>query len=130
MRSFRTQPTLVAHDAKDAVGDAVTLDGVANAGLGVDGTVGRAQPTAAEGFARVFGRDGLVRLARRAAQVENELMRRRQSSLPVAWQARSLISDIPTKAPPIGFAHPFYPSLSVGLPLAVAVHQVLICTRK
>ena len=39
----------------------MALDRVAGAGLGVDGAVGPAQPTAAEGFARVLGRDGLVR---------------------------------------------------------------------
>ena len=51
-----------------------TLDRVARSGLGVDGAVGPAQPTAAEGFARVLGRDCLVRFSGRAVEVENELV--------------------------------------------------------
>ena len=62
----------MAHDAEDAVGDAVALDRVAGSGLGVDGAVGPAQPTAAKDLARMFGRDGLVRFARRVVEVENE----------------------------------------------------------
>lgn len=73
MRSGGTQTAFVAHDAKDAVGDAMVLDRVAGAGLGVDIAVGAAQPTAAEDLARVFGRDGLVRFAGRTVEVENEL---------------------------------------------------------
>ena len=39
----------------------MALDRVAGACLGVDGAVGPAQPTAAERFARVLGRDRLPR---------------------------------------------------------------------
>ena len=39
---------------EDTVGDAVALDRVAGAGLAMDRAVGAAQPTAAQGFARVF----------------------------------------------------------------------------
>ena len=59
------QPALMAHDAEHAVGDAVALDRVAGADLGIDGAGGAAQPTAAEGFARVLGWDRLVRSYRR-----------------------------------------------------------------
>ena len=49
-------------------------DRVAGAGLGVDVPVGPAQPTAAQGLARMFGRHRFVRLARCAVEVENELV--------------------------------------------------------
>ncbi len=63
MRSGRAQLALVAHDAEHAVRDAVTQDCIAAAGLGVDGSVGPAQPTTAEDLARVLGLYGLVRFA-------------------------------------------------------------------
>ena len=62
----------------------MALDRISCSGLGVDGAVGPAQPTATQGFARVLGRDGLVRFARRAVEVENELVRRGQAAVPVA----------------------------------------------
>ena len=94
---------------EDAVGDAMALDRVAGASLGVDDAISPAQPTTAEGFASVLGRDGLVGFARRAIEVEDELVRRCQAALPVARQARG--------------AHPFHPSFPIGLPLAVAVDE-------
>ena len=108
---------------EDAVGDAMALDRVAGASLGVDDAISPAQPTTAEGFASVLGRDGLVGFARRAIEVEDELVRRCQAALPVARQARALIPDIPAKAPPARGAHPFHPSFPIGLPLAVAVDE-------
>ena len=72
----------------------MTLDRVAAAGLGVDGAVGLAQPTAAKDLARVLGRDGLVWFARGAVEVENELVRRGQAAVPVAGQTRALIPDM------------------------------------
>ncbi len=70
----------MAHDAEDRVGDAMALDRIAGASLGVDDAISAAQPTAAEGFASVLGRDGLVRFARRAIEVEDELVRRGEAA--------------------------------------------------
>ena len=53
------------HDAKHAVGDAMTLDCVAGPSLGVHGAVGPAQPTAAKDLARML--DGTVLCGLRGA---------------------------------------------------------------
>ena len=63
-------------DTKSRLIKTDTLDRVAGSGLGVDGAVGPAQSTAAEDLARMLGRDGLVRFAGRAVEMENELVRR------------------------------------------------------
>ena len=75
MRSGRTKPSLGAHDPKDTVGDSVALDRIAAAGLGLDSTVGAAHRRRA--VRRVLGRDGLLQLAVRTVEAENELVRQR-----------------------------------------------------
>ena len=86
----------------------------AGSGLGVDGAVGPAQPTAVERFARVLRRDGLVRLSRCAVEVENELVRGGQAPVPFARQAGTLIPHIPAKASPGRVSHQFHRYLLVG----------------
>lgn len=57
-----TQTALLPHDAEEAIRNAAALDRVATAGLGVDGAVGPASTTAANGFARMLGRNPLCGL--------------------------------------------------------------------
>src|SRR5690606_15051857 len=62
-----------------------------------------------------FAGHDLVRLARLAVEVEQELVARREATGPVAGHGHRLVPDIPTEAPPTLGAHPLDPAVPVRL---------------
>lgn len=87
-----TQTALLPHDAEWVIRNAAALDRVANAGLCMDGAVGPASTTAANGFARILGRNPLMRFAESAVARENELMRWGQAAVPDAGQLCQMVN--------------------------------------
>src|SRR4029079_12301674 len=92
-RRVPLDPTLLALDPPDAIGDLVRLDLVG--GHRVEPAVGASQSAAA--LTRVERLDPFLGSARGLVEVEDELERRRAAAVPVAAQAVQLIPDVPTE---------------------------------